>query len=96
MEPTSGAVQLNSSRRETDLPPDAPFYKKLHHGWKRVARWIGTLLSRTVTTVTYFVAVTPFAISMRLTSDPLQLKPGPVGWKPSPKADDLEEARRGL
>jgi hypothetical protein len=96
MQPSAGAVQLESSRRETPLPPNAPFYRKLLRGWQRIARWIGTLLSRTVTTLFYFIVVTPFAIGVRLGSDPLRLKPGPVNWQPAPPASDLEEARRGL
>lgn len=92
----SPAVQLGSTRREQPLPPDAPFYRKLWRGWQGVARAFGTLLSRIVTTFIYFAAVTPFALGVKLFSDPLELKPGPSRWTELPPPGDLDEARRGF
>jgi len=92
----SPAVQLGSTRRETPLPPGAPFYKHLWRGWHRVARAIGTLLSRIVTTVVYIVAVTPFALGMMLFSDPLELRVRPILWKPVPPPPSLDDASRGF
>src|SRR5437867_2998983 len=93
---SSPAVQLGSIRREAPLPPDAPFYKRLWRGWKRVGRAIGMLLSRVVTTILYFVAVTPFAIGLRLFSDPLELEPRSPHWTPLPPPGGIEDARQGL
>jgi hypothetical protein len=94
---SSPAVQLGSARHEhPPLPPGAPFYKHLWRGWQRVARAIGTLLSRVVTTVIYVVAVTPFALGVRLASDPLGLRPGPARWTPLPPPAGIDEARRGF
>ena len=97
MEYTSAAVQLASTRRDAPLPPGAPWYRHLWRGWQRVARVIGNLLSRIVTTVGYVVALPLFAIGVRLFSDPLQLKPRPARWDalPPPPAS-VEEAQTGL
>jgi hypothetical protein len=93
----SPAVQLGSTRRESALPPDAPLYKRLWRGWQRVARAIGNLFSRIVTTLAYVVVLPIFALGIKLFADPLGLKPGPARWTPLPPVpSDLEEARRGL
>jgi hypothetical protein len=68
----------------------------LWRAWQRVARAIGTLLSRVVVTLVYFVAVTPFALGSRLFSDPLGLRRRPVRWVPLSPPADIEEARRGF
>ena len=94
--PTSPAVQLGSTRRETPLPPGAPFYKHLWRAWRRVGRAVGMVVSRIVTTVLYFVAVTPFAIGTKWFSDPLGLKPRPARWSPLPPPGGIEDARQGF
>ena len=94
---TSAAVQLGSTRRETPLPPGAPFYKHLWRGWQRIARAIGNLLSRIVTTFAYVVVLPLFAIGVRLFTDPLQLKPEPARWTPLPPPPaSVDEARGGF
>src|SRR5262245_46449437 len=94
---TSAAVQLASTRRDTPLPPGAPWYKHLWRGWQRVARIIGNLLSRIVTTVGYIVALPLFAFGVRMFSDPLQLKPRPAHWASlPPPPSSVEEAQTGL
>jgi hypothetical protein len=92
----SAAVQLGSTRRDQALAPDAPWYRKLWHGWQKVARFIGNLLSRIVTTIA-FVVLLPFAIGMRLFADPLALRPGPSRWTPlPPPPHSIEEVRGGM
>ena len=94
---TSAAVQLGSTRRDTPLPPGAAWYRHLWRGWQRVARVIGNLLSRIVTTAGYVVAMPLFAIGVRLFSDPLELKPRPAHWTSLPPAPtSVEEAQTGL
>jgi hypothetical protein len=94
----SPAVQLGSTRRrEEPLPPGAPFYKHLWRGWQKLARALGNLISRVVTTIAYVVAVTPFAIGVRLFSDPLEIKHRPPRWTPiPPQPNNVDEAQRGL
>lgn len=97
MRSSSPAVQLGSTRRHAPLAPGAPFYKRLWHGWQRVARVIGNLLSRAVTTFAYVVAVPPFALGVKLFADPLELKPGPAHFTPLPPApSSVDEARGGI
>ena len=93
---TSPAVQLGSTRRETPLPPGAPFYKHLWRAWRRVGRAVGMLVSRIVTTLLYFVAVTPFAIGPKWFTDPLELKRRPAHWSPLPPPGGIEDARQGF
>src|SRR4030067_889360 len=56
MASSSPAVQLASARRETPLPPGAPFYRRLWHGWQRIAPAFGMPLSRPGATGIYFPA----------------------------------------
>jgi hypothetical protein len=90
----SAAVQLGSTRRDQALAPDAPWYRKLWHGWQKVARFIGNVLSRIVTTIA-FVVLFPFAIGMRWFADPLALRPGPSQWTPLPPPPGSRDEVRG-
>jgi hypothetical protein len=93
----SAAVQLGDTRRHAVLPPGAPWYRRLWHGWQRVARGIGNLLSRTVTSLTYVAVVPWFAIVVRLSADPLALKPGTsASHALPPQPGSVEEARGGI
>ncbi|MBI1798849.1 MAG: hypothetical protein HYR73_04095 [Candidatus Eisenbacteria bacterium] len=97
MRTSSPAVQLGSIRRIAPLPADAPFYRRLWHAWQAIARVIGNLLSRIVTSVAFVVLLPLFAIGVRLFSDPLQLKPRPARWIPlPPPPSNIDEARLGL
>jgi len=94
---SSPAVQLGSLRREKPLDPSAPFYKKIWHYWQKIARAFGNFLSRIVTTVGYIVAVTPFAVIVKMTSDPLELKPRTPHWTSlPPQPTNIDEARQGF
>jgi hypothetical protein len=95
----SAAVQLGHSRPKDPAPEKtAPFYKWLWYGWKKAARAFGNLLSRTVTTLIFLVAVPVFALISKSTTDPLELKPETPRWVPlpPPPSNELEEARNGF
>ena len=93
----SAAVQLGSDQREAPLPPDAPFYKHLWRGWQRIARALGNLLSRIVTTIAYFAVIPWFSLFVRGSTDPLDLKPKPSRWHSCSKdPTSIEEARHGF
>lgn len=69
----------------------------LWQGWKRVARAIGNFQARLLLSVFYFIVVTPFALGVKLFSDPLELraKPNPSYWIPrEPRESSLEVGRR--
>jgi hypothetical protein len=71
--------------------------KKLWQGWKRIARKIGDFQARIVLTIFYFIVLGPFALALRLGSDPLAIKAGtPRGWHPKDdgKGTPIEQATR--
>jgi hypothetical protein len=71
--------------------------RRLWEGWKRIARHIGDFQARLLLTVFYFVCLTPFALAVRLGSDPLAIKAGsPRGWSLRRAETDreLDRARR--
>jgi len=65
--------------------------------WKAFAHKIATFQSRALLFIFYFTAMAPFAIGMRLASDPLRLRAdAPGGWlpRPAPDSDTTMSARR--
>jgi hypothetical protein len=71
--------------------------RRLWEGWKRFGRKLGDFQARLLLTVFYFVVVAPFALLVKLGSDPLALAPKtPKGWRPRTAAPGsaLERARR--
>jgi hypothetical protein len=97
MKSSSPAVQLGSTRRIAPLPANAPFYKRLWRAWQAVARVIGDLLSRIVTSAAFIVLLPLFALGVRLFSDPLELKPRTPRWIPlPPPPQNVDEARVGF
>jgi len=65
--------------------------------WKAIAHKIATFQSRVLLFVFYFLVMAPFAIGMRLASDPLQLRPNArPDWLPRPthQGDITMTARR--
>ena len=71
--------------------------KMLWARWKAVAETIATFQSRVLLSLFYYIVLAPFALGMRLASDPLGLRPNaPVGWlsRPAPHDDIRLTARR--
>ena len=57
--------------------------------WKAIAHKIATFQSRVLLFVFYYLVMAPFAIGMRLASDPLQLRPDArPDWVPRPAHHD--------
>lgn len=51
--------------------------------WKSVAKKIGDVQARAILVLFYFLILGPFALVVRLATDPLATKPGtPRGWRP--------------
>ena len=58
--------------------------RSLWEWWKRVGVRIGEIQARVLLTLFYVVVLAPFALLLRLGSDPLAIKPHtPRGWRPS-------------
>lgn len=75
----------------------AGILRRLWRGWTRVGRALGDLQARLLLTVFYFLVVAPFALVVRLTADPLALKPRtPRGWRVRAPTEPLtlERARQ--
>ncbi len=53
-------------------PQSAP--RRLWEWWKRVARIIGDFNARVILTIFYCVLLTPFALMVKLFTDPLSIK----------------------
>jgi hypothetical protein len=64
------------------------FLKRLWRGWKAFGELLGNLLARVVLTLFFFTVFVPFAIGVRLWTDPLQLKSSPPElWRPRKTGD---------
>lgn len=65
--------------------------------WKRVARKIGDFQARIILTIFYFVILGPFALAVRLGTDPLAIKANTLrGWHPKTEGKEslMEQAKR--
>ena len=69
--------------------------RALLKAWKSLAHKIANFQARLLLSLFYFVAVAPFALRVKIFSDPLQLK-RPAGWvsRGRAEADPLAMARR--
>jgi len=57
------------------------FFRRLWEGWKKIARKIGDFNARVILTIFYFILLSPFALMLKLFTDPLELKNKKhVGW----------------
>lgn len=71
--------------------------RNLWQWWKRVAVRVGDYQARIILTLFYFVVFAPFALVVRLATDPLSLKKGrPRGWqlRERDESTSMEWARR--
>jgi len=63
------------SLAECDVPaPRSTLWRRLWEAWKVLAQRIGDVQARVLLAVFYFVVLAPFALLVRLTSDPLAIK----------------------
>ncbi len=78
-------------------PAEGSLMRRIWIGWKSYAQGMGDYQSRILLILFYFIIVTPFAILVRLFSDPLRIRStqNQSYWLPRPQAStDVEEARR--
>ena len=57
--------------------------RRLWNGWLVVARKIGHVQSQVILTLVYFVVIAPFALAVRLFTDPLGLRSAPAWHDPA-------------
>jgi hypothetical protein len=66
---------------ESEVSADAPMWRKLWVGWKRVGKKIGNFQARVLLGIFYAIFLAPFAMMLRWRSDPLAIKPeSKRGW----------------
>lgn len=77
-------------------PRPAGFVRATWERWKKIARAVGVVQTRILMVFFYFVLVLPIGVIMRLSGDPLRLKPREgSNWTPHRQEDaSLETARR--
>ncbi len=71
--------------------------KALWQQWKIMARKIADVQARIILSTFYFIGLAPFAFGMKISADPLRLRPGSAhGWleRPVTDGDQLTIARR--
>jgi hypothetical protein len=70
--------------------------RRIWEGWKKYGQMIGDFIARLVLTAFYFTIFLPFAIGVRLFSDPLGIKGrSEIKWLDRSTHDlTLEDARR--
>ena len=70
--------------------------KRAWRRWTVIAHIIGTFQARVLLSLFYFVIVPPFALLVKLTKDPLQLRlsEGKSGWTERPEPPSSEAAAR--
>lgn len=77
-----------------DIDITLPIHKRLWKWWVPKAHKIGNFQARLILTVFYFTLFMPFALMVKLFTDPLHIKPkSPKGWmdRPEEQVDDLLE-----
>jgi hypothetical protein len=68
---------------------------KFWQAWKRLGRFMGTVLAHVVLTVFYFTLFVPYAVVMTWFSDPLHIRQPKPAWTPRQASDpSLDGARR--
>jgi len=71
----SSVIKSKKSAKKQSL------FRRLWEGWKKIARKIGDFNARVILTVFYFILLFPFAVLVRIFTDPLEIKKkAHVGW----------------
>jgi len=66
---------------DKNLKKKQNIFRRLWEGWKKIARKIGDFNARVILTIFYFILLCPFALIMKLFTDPLEIKNKEhVGW----------------
>lgn len=69
--------------------------RRLWEGWKRIARKIGDFNARVILTIFYFILLMPFALLIKLLTDPLEIKKkAHKGWHVREEKGDIPPLER--
>ncbi len=92
--------KLSEEKSPNDKEPiktPANLFKKLWHSWKDFSQRMGNFQSRILLSLFFFIFISPFALAVKVFSDPLNLKNNSKKsqWLPKKEIkDELEQYRR--
>lgn len=92
-----GTPVLGAGRARWRTSPLVTKLAVLWEKWKVVARRIGDFQARVLLSIFYFTVLAPFALGVKMFSDPLRLRAtGGSGWteRPLPTDDAVTQASR--
>jgi hypothetical protein len=70
-------------------------FKRIYDRWRRAAHAVGVVQTRVIMMVVYLTVVIPTGLLMRLSRDPLHLRPrADTNWLPAPQHERSVEAAR--
>ena len=73
------------------------FFRRLWEGWKKIAQIIGDFNARVILTLFYFILLCPFALMLKLFTDPLEIKKKKhVGWHEKKEDGELTPLERAV
>ncbi|MEX0999726.1 MAG: hypothetical protein WD000_07180 [Thermodesulfobacteriota bacterium] len=73
--------KTDKNTKEAENKEKQGFFRRLWEGWKKIAQMIGDFNARVILTIFYFILLCPFAIMLKLFTDPLEIKKKEhVGW----------------
>ena len=87
--------KISSSKDPKKNPTD--LLKKLWQSWKDFSRRMGSFQSRILLSLVFFIFVSPFALAVKMFSDPLKIKhqSNKSHWHPKKEIKtDLEQSRK--
>ena len=88
--------EKSSSNKEPTRKP-TNLFKKLWHSWKDFSQRMGSFQSRILLSLFFFIFISPFALAVKVFSDPLNIKNNTKKsqWLPKKEIkDELEQYRR--
>jgi len=90
--------KTENKNEDTENKEKQGFFRRLWEGWKRIAQKIGDFNARVILTLFYFILLCPFAIALKLFTDPLEIKKKEhIGWhtkEDNTELSALEKATR--
>ena len=87
-----------SQKKKDEAKAQESLLRRIWEGWKKIARKIGDFNARVILSVFYLVLLMPFAVLVKLFTDPLEIKKSAgKGWhltEDKPGVSPMEKAAR--
>ena len=86
---------FNNEVENQEVEKKQSMSRRLWEWWKRVARKIGDFNARVILTLFYFLLLMPFALLLKLFTDPLEIKKNAhKGWHIKKEKEDMTPLER--